>query len=69
MPPRNAGNVCGAYNTGTVDSRDAVGERTGMYSPRVPVMYAPQPLTPLHATGGWISGVIRKYIEAVPFVS
>jgi hypothetical protein len=65
MPAGNAGSGCGVYNIGTVDSREAVGERTGRYSPRVPVLYIPQPLTPLHATGGWISGVIRKKINRV----
>ena len=34
---------CGACETGTVDSKDAVGELTGMYSQRVPDLQTPQP--------------------------
>ena len=40
-----AGSGSGAYETGTVDSREAVAERTGRYSQRVPVLQAP--LTPI----------------------
>jgi hypothetical protein len=35
---------CGACETGTVDSREAVAERTGRYSQRVPVLQALHPL-------------------------
>jgi len=45
MPPVNAGSGCGTCETGTVDSREAVAERTGRYSQRVPVLQAP--LTPI----------------------
>jgi hypothetical protein len=37
--------LCGACETGTVDSRDAVDELTGRYSRRVPVSQAPHPLS------------------------
>jgi len=48
MPPVNAGSGCGACETGTVDSREAVAERTGRYSQRVPVLQAPLPPIRLH---------------------
>ena len=43
-----SGSGCGACETGTVDSREAVAERTGRYSQRVPVLQAPHPPIRLH---------------------
>ena len=40
------GSGCGACETGTVDSREAVAERTGRYLQYVPVCQAPHPLPP-----------------------
>jgi hypothetical protein len=68
MPPGNAGSDCGAYNSGTVDSREkvrpgtgrepglgqAVGERTGRYSQRVPVVFVCPAATYPAARAGWL---------------
>jgi len=65
MPPVNAGSGCGACETGTVDSREkvrpgtgreaglgqAVAERTGRYSQRVPVLQDPHTPIRLHVPG------------------
>jgi hypothetical protein len=58
IPAANVARSCGACKTGTVDSRDAVAERTGRYSQRVPVLQAPQPLIRLQAPVSRVSGVI-----------
>jgi len=65
MPPVNAGSGCGTCETGTVDSRDAVAERTGRYSQRVPVLQVPLPPIRLHVPVAEFQGESGKTLTTL----